>query len=203
MFIYSKAERQESVNCHIVRLNRCKMDQRKLKKGNLLTEIDVVNNNNPWKTIFVYMSMGLLWILFSDSLLKSIVNSQESYMLLQSYKGTFYVVVTALILYFIIKLDYKKSMDLSKEVVSKNQELISYSEELIAMEEELNQQIQSLHSTMDALNANKQFVDEIFNSSNAAIMVWNLKGEVVEVNNHFFEIFGYDGSEIIGKNGMK
>lgn len=171
-------------------------------ENELLNEIQFKYKNFPWKPILVYVLVGFFWILFSDRLLGYIINDYDFYMILQSYKGGFYVIITATMLFFLIKLDYANTINLSKAIATRNQDLASFSEELIAIEEELSQKIKRLNLTMDDLNAEKQFIDEIFNSCNTAIMVWTLKGEVIEINNHFHEILGFDGKEIIGKNGL-
>jgi len=168
-------------------------------ENELLNEIQFKYNNFPWKPILVYVVVGFLWILFSDTLLAVIVKDNVLYMKLQSFKGSFYVVVTAIMLFYLIKFDNTQTIKLANLISIRNQELASFSEELIATEEELSHKVIRLNQTLDDLNTEKQFVDEIFNSCNTAIMVWKLNGEVIEINNHFTEILGFDGSEIIGK----
>lgn len=168
-------------------------------KNELLNEIQFEYNNFPWKPILAYVLVGFLWIVFSDVLLASVVNDYNVYMKLQSYKGGFYVIVTAIMLFFLIRLDNSKTIKLANIIAIRNQELASFSEELIATEDELSQKVSRLNITIDDLNSEKQFVDEIFNSCNTAIMVWKLNGEIIEINNHFTDILGFDGKEIIGK----
>ena len=96
------------------------------------------------KIILVYVIIGSLWILLSDKALSMFVSDVDVIESLQNYKGWFYVVVTGLIFYYIIK----KSLNLYKEAIDKvllNYEDISViNEELIAMNEELDSQNEEL-----------------------------------------------------------
>ena len=154
-------------------------------ENELLNEIQFEYKNFPWKPILVYVMVGFLWIVFSDAILASVVKDYDLYTKLQSYKGGFYVTVTAIMLFLLIRWDNSKTIKLANIIAIRNQELASFSEELIATEDELSQKVSRLNLTVDDLNSEKQFVDEIFNSCNTAIMVWKLNGEVIEINNHF------------------
>lgn len=154
----------------------------------------------PWKTILAYIFIGINWVLFSDKILGFFVKDQMLYMKIQSFKGIFYVIMTAIMLHFFIKLDYKKIIGLNKAISIKNQELVSFSEELIAMEDELNEKIKSLNTTMDNLSAQQVFSEVIFNSTNTSIMVTTLEGKIIKQNAHFSETFGYTSEEILGRH---
>ena len=114
------------------------MDKKDYDISNLaITEADTIKEKSPWKTIVIYTILGFLWILFSDRFVDLFADSHETYKLMQSYKGVFYVVVTAVILFYLIKYNYSKIMKLTNDISEKNEELVSFSEELIAMDEEL------------------------------------------------------------------
>ena len=176
------------------------MDKKDYDISNLaISEADTIKEKSPWKTIVIYMILGFLWILFSDRFVDIFADSHETYKLMQSYKGVFYVVVTAVILFYLIKYDYSKIMKLTNDVSEKNEELVSFSEELIAMDEDLQQKIESLNTAMKSIHEQKQFTDDIFQNSNTCIVTWGLDGEVLDINNHFTELMGYDRQDIIGK----
>ena len=59
--------------------------------------------------------------------------------------------------------------------------------------------VNHLYRAMDDLFSQKQFLDEIFNCSNVVIMIWDLKGYILEVNYYFCELLGFKESEIIGQ----
>ena len=176
------------------------MDKKDYDISNLaISEADTIKEKSPWKTIVIYTILGFLWILFSDRFVDLFADSHETYKLMQSYKGVFYVVVTAVILFYLIKYDYSKIMKLTNDISEKNEELVSFSEELIAMDEDLQQKIESLNIAMKSINEQKQFIDDIFQNSNTSIITWGLDGEVLQINNHFTELLGYDRQDIIGK----
>jgi len=56
-----------------------------------------------YKFTAIYLIMGFLWILFSDSFLNSIISDRDYLTRVQTYKGWFYVGVTALLFYFYLR----------------------------------------------------------------------------------------------------
>jgi PAS domain S-box-containing protein len=57
----------------------------------------------PLKITLVYLVVATLWILFSDQILLSVASTPAEMARLQSYKGNFYVLVTAIMLYWLIR----------------------------------------------------------------------------------------------------
>ncbi|MFZ5797591.1 MAG: PAS domain S-box protein [Desulfobulbus sp.] len=53
--------------------------------------------------VFLYASFAALWILFSDRLLNALVGDRETLLALSSLKGFFYVTVTSLLLYWLLR----------------------------------------------------------------------------------------------------
>lgn len=62
------------------------------------------------KITLIYFTAGFLWILFSDKILEQVAGSSEISLHFQTYKGWFFVGLTAFLLYLLIK----------KEMVRKN-----------------------------------------------------------------------------------
>ena len=153
--------------------------------------------NNPWKTVVIYIFFGFAWILFSDKVLELFAQNPREFAQFQTYKGWFYVVLTAILLYFLIRLDNRKIYMLSRDLRVKNQELTSFSEEMIAKEDELEVNIEQLNKSMEALERNKNFIDEIFNSTYTFILLWDLQGEVIDINEHFLEALQYSKEEVM------
>jgi signal transduction histidine kinase len=58
-------------------------------------------------TIF-YIFFGALWILFSDRLVVSITSDPHQILMLSTYKGWFYVLVTGILLFFLVKKEIKR-----------------------------------------------------------------------------------------------
>lgn len=58
--------------------------------------------NATIRIIIIYIVIGFLWILLSDRVVNLFDFNHETFVLIQSIKGTFYVLVTAIVFYFII-----------------------------------------------------------------------------------------------------
>jgi signal transduction histidine kinase len=67
------------------------------------------------KVVAAYVFFGWLWILLSDRALEALVPGEAAYHSLQTYKGWFYVTVTAVLLYFLISRALDKMRRLEEE----------------------------------------------------------------------------------------
>ncbi len=133
---------------------------------------DKLFRNNPWKPVLLYLIFGALWIGFSDYILSVLVTNIDAYDQIQTLKGWLFILITGFLLYLSIKRD--------------NKIIYSLNEELTVANDELKEQ--------------RSLVDEIYQQSNAAIMIWSTDGVIVECNDYFCELFGYSSEELIGKN---
>ncbi len=70
-----------------------------------------MKNRIALKITLIYFLLGFLWILFSDQFILSIGESINAVTVLQTYKGWFFVSITAILLFFLIR----------REIVKKNQ----------------------------------------------------------------------------------
>ncbi|MBN1115782.1 MAG: hypothetical protein JXA77_01145, partial [Bacteroidales bacterium] len=69
-----------------------------------------------YKITILYLLIGGLWILFSDKILHILISDGTTLSEFQTYKGWFYVTVTAIILYFFVRKHLDKRRDLEKEL---------------------------------------------------------------------------------------
>lgn len=76
-----------------------------------------MNNRIAIKITLIYFSAGFLWILFSDRLLRSIAGSAESLSHFQTYKGWFFVTITAVLLFLLIRNEIKKKNRIEAELL--------------------------------------------------------------------------------------
>ena len=76
-----------------------------------------------YRITLAYLFLGGVWIIFSDKLLYLIIENANFLTEIQTYKGWFFVFVTALILY----ISLKKHLNLLRHT---QQELISSKEKL-------------------------------------------------------------------------
>ncbi|MCZ8198452.1 MAG: ATP-binding protein [Flavobacterium sp.] len=64
-----------------------------------------------YKIAFYYFLSGIIWILFSDKVLNSVISNVELLIHFQTYKGVFYITVTTFLLYLLIKHHIQKLKD--------------------------------------------------------------------------------------------
>jgi len=70
-----------------------------MKSGNIRFE---------YKITLTYLLIGFLWIVFSDKALEILVPNEALLIRFQTYKGVFYVIVTTMILFFIVRRHISK-----------------------------------------------------------------------------------------------
>lgn len=154
---------------------------------------------NPLRIIYFYLILGFGWIMLSDTILYALITDHNLHVMLQGYKGVFYVLATALMLYVVIKYDYHRILDLTAKVALKNEELTEYSNDLETAKEMLKKQIGALNDSLEAINAHKKFSQVIYDKTNTAIALLSLEGNIIGYNNYFSELFGYQAGEIVGR----
>jgi len=65
------------------------------------------------KIVGCYTFISFLWILFSDKILHMTVKDDESYRLFQTYKGSFFIILTSIMLFKLIYSGYSKVENLN------------------------------------------------------------------------------------------
>ncbi|HSV87291.1 MAG TPA: PAS domain S-box protein [Bacteroidales bacterium] len=76
----------------------------------------ILNTRPHWRIAGIYLIVGLSWIIFSDVFLLRQINNLESMRLFQTYKGWFFVIITALLLFFLIKRYFFKILATQKSL---------------------------------------------------------------------------------------
>lgn len=76
-----------------------------------------MKNRIAIKITLIYFITGFLWILFSDHLLHDISGSSETLTHLQTYKGWFYVSITALLLFILIRNEINKKNKIAADLI--------------------------------------------------------------------------------------
>jgi len=69
------------------------------------------------KITLIYFFISFVWILFSDQLILRIATSEEALTILQTYKGWFFVSVTAMLLYLLITKEIKKLNKIEADLI--------------------------------------------------------------------------------------
>jgi signal transduction histidine kinase len=76
-----------------------------------------MKNRIALKITLIYFFIGFLWILFSDQFILSLGVSDETITILQTYKGWFFVSLTALFLFYIIRNEMIKKNQVEADLV--------------------------------------------------------------------------------------
>ncbi|SIQ41575.1 HD-GYP domain-containing protein [Halanaerobium kushneri] len=109
------------------------------------------------KIIIIYLVVGFAWIYFSDKILLFLISDIDYYNKIQDYKGFFYVLSNAILLYLLIS-KYTYNINKRKdEVDALNEQLMANNEELVESLDELNQMNERFISMINIVsNLNKQ-----------------------------------------------
>lgn len=160
----------------------------------------------PTKMSIIYLVLGFIWVLFSDLISNNLFSNKNTLLMVNTYKGWFYVLVTACTLYLLIK-NLLKRIDLSEEKLnesyeelsSTNEELNALYEELAASEEELRQQLDEILQSKDLLELSEEKYKTLIDNSHNIIYSCDTKGIFIAVNNKFCRFTKTSKNEIIGK----
>ena len=72
----------------------------------------------------IYIVLGALWILFSDKFMLSLTSEKEQILLISTYKGWFYVLITGILLFLLIKKEIKARNEVYNKLVIANKKAI-------------------------------------------------------------------------------
>lgn len=114
-----------------------------------MKQIQPKGNLSPFRIAAIYAIAGVLWILFSDRMLFHFIEDPHTLTRFQTYKGWLFIIVTALLLYWLINR-YASEMKHSEE------ELIKYKEHLEELVQERTAELKesqtALMNMVDDLN---------------------------------------------------
>ncbi len=74
-----------------------------------------------YKITLIYLLIGLLWILLSDLILEKLTLYNKSFTYFQSVKGSFFVILTALLLFILVRRQSQKQMQSAQKLNISNQ----------------------------------------------------------------------------------
>lgn len=147
------------------------------------------------KIALYYSIIGTLWIVFSDNFLLLITREPTTLSSLQTVKGWFYIVVTSVTLYFLVKANVQAIEKTREKLIRSNEELEATIEELVAMEEELKASFEDLKDNQTSLKLMEERYRLAIEGSNDGIWDWDI------LNNQFYfertkRMLGYREHEI-------
>lgn len=105
------------------------------------------------KIVVVYAFLGSLWILFSDKILLEFIQNPGMLTSIQTFKGWFYVLFTAILFFFFLKKHLRTLRKTQASLIEKNNELMQSQQELNVS----NQTLKDYSETI--LNTNEELIE--------------------------------------------
>ena len=131
---------------------------------------------DPVKICFIYLVFGLIWIFCSDWILLQVVPNVTQYATYQSIKGTVFVLVTAFLLFLLIR-------NFSRRLEDKNEMIRKTNEELLARQHELWKQ-------NEALSRSKSEWETTYNAITDWICLISPDGRILRTNRRVENLLG-------------
>ena len=175
-----------------------------MMKINSIRKYDKMNGFNfeHIKIPIIYLAMGFLWIYFSDRMVNSLITDNDMLLLLNTYKGWLYVIVTSWVLYILINRFRKRVAQAEDELRCSNDEINRQYDEL---------QYLSEHDQLTDLYNRKYYEEELIRldlekNLPLAVIVANING-IKLINDSFGHATGDDliktVAEVITKASRK
>jgi PAS domain S-box-containing protein len=168
-----------------------------------------VYNSNKFKyddirITLIYVVIGFFWIYFSDSIVNILFNDKETLRIASTYKGWFYVVITSVILYLLIRKSFKRTDAAEKkaienfqklsatyeELVAANEELTATGEELTSSEEELRQQVEEIQEYSELIRYNEDRLNRAQNLARVGNWELDIESNKLWASDEAFRLYG-------------
>ncbi len=141
-----------------------------------------------WENVkipLIYLVMGVLWIYFSDRIADSLITDKNMLLLVNTYKGWFYVIITSLVLYILLNRFYNRVAQAESELRYSNDEISRQYNEL---------QYLSEHDQLTDLYNRKYYEEELIridtkNNLPLAVIIANING-IKLINDSFGHAIG-------------
>lgn len=140
----------------------------KLKKSDL-HDFSVVPG--PLTITLVYCLVGVLWVLFSDKFLLYFVDDPHWITQLQTFKGWFYIMITALLVYYLVKRYHVSAMRFA----------------------------QGIRRGEQALRDSEERYRELVEDAGSIILRLDTEGRITFINRFAQSFFGFSETEILGR----
>lgn len=151
-----------------------------------------MKTNIEKKVTLLYLIIGITWIILSDKILLLLISNTEIYHVLQTYKGWFYVFITAIIFYLILHKTMNKLRKQSIELKDSYAQLEADNEEFIALNEEII-------LTNRKLSEQKERLRKIVDLVPQLIFAKDGRGRFLLANQAVAELYKQKPADIIGK----
>lgn len=154
------------------------------------------NQNFPLRVTVLYLAIGFLWIAFSDQIAELFFSEADYITMIQTFKGWFYVGITGVLLYGLIKQNTDRMKALYETLVTNYEELETLHEELISTEEDLEEQLKTLEENQENMRILKERYQLALEGSKDGLWDWNVKTDRFLITKPR-ELLGYTNAEKI------
>jgi PAS domain S-box/diguanylate cyclase (GGDEF) domain len=148
------------------------------------------------KIASIYVSISVIWILFSDIITQYLRHDMESVMQLSIIKGLAFVFITTFILYIKMKQSLISIRTSEEKLLSSYMELEAAHEELTALEEELKQQFDELQESQRILEETEERYRLAVEGANDGIWDWDILNGGMFFFQRTKEILGFGNDEM-------
>ena len=160
------------------------------------------------KICLIYLMIGFFWIIFSDIIANKLTNDSGMLLMINTYKGCLYVIVTSTILYLLIN-NFLKKVDLTEKKLNESyEELSAVNEELEAYVQQLTASKQELKAQYDQITESEEKYKTLVNEMQKGLAIFeaiiNDKEEIIEyrllyANKYHEKVTGLKNEDILGK----
>lgn len=161
------------------------------------------------KICLIYLIIGFIWILFSDRIASIIAKDNKMLLEISTYKGWMYVIVTAMILYILIKAFIKKVEGAEKKLHESYEKLTTVNEELEAYVQQLTASEKELRGLYDKTIESEEKYKSLVNEMKQGLAIYKAvvdeEGKYINykflyANKGHEEITGLKNDELSGRN---
>ncbi|MDF2905913.1 MAG: hypothetical protein K0R34_1234 [Herbinix sp.] len=146
------------------------------------------HNNEAVSISIIYAIFGILWILLSDMILERIIPNAEEYKLYQTYKGWFYILITTLMVYTLIR---NRMLLLKREM---HKTVAAYAKLQLAHEEQLKVEAELIYQ--------KRLTESIISDAPVFIVTHD-ENRIISFNPYSQKVCGYTEDDLRDKSWME
>ncbi|HHU92181.1 MAG TPA: HD-GYP domain-containing protein, partial [Halanaerobiaceae bacterium] len=148
------------------------------------------------KITLIYLLFGFLWITLTDNIFFLFNDYAELYSAIHTYKGWFFIIITAVVFYFILHKAMEKVRAQNQALQESYEQLEADHEEFMALNEEIMLKNQELNEGKERLHKIMDLVPHL-------IFAKDSTGKFLLVNKAVASLYGKTPAELLGKKHVE
>lgn len=148
------------------------------------------------KITLIYLLFGFLWITLTDNIFFLFNDYAELYPAIHTYKGWFFIIITAVVFYFILHKAMEKVRAQNQALQESYEQLEADHEEFMALNEEIMLKNQELNEGKERLHKIMDLVPHL-------IFAKDSTGKFLLVNKAVASLYGKTPAELVGKKHVE